>query len=82
MLDRALTNGLYVTLGLEIGRERLGFDYNDPGGGCPPIGGGLRREVLKFKDHPALIIWAIGNELNLDAAGTPGYGMRSMTFQK
>ncbi len=30
ILDQALTNGLYVSLGLEIGRERQGFDYNNP----------------------------------------------------
>ena len=27
----------------------------------------VKREVLKYKNHPALIIWAIGNELNLNA---------------
>ena len=25
----------------------------------------LREEVLKYKDHPALLAWGIGNELNL-----------------
>ena len=29
VLDRALTNGLYVTMGLRAGLERRGFDYND-----------------------------------------------------
>ena len=27
----------------------------------------VRAEVLKYKDHPALLIWAIGNELNMSA---------------
>jgi hypothetical protein len=66
MLDRALTNGLYVTLGLEIGRERLGFDYNDAAAVARQLER-VKPEVLKYKDHPALIIWAIGNELNLNA---------------
>jgi hypothetical protein len=66
MLDRALTNGLYVTMGLEVGRERLGFDYNDKAAVARQLEK-IRQQVLKYKDHPALIIWAIGNELNLDA---------------
>lgn len=66
MLDRALTNGLYVTLGLEIGRERQGFDYNNAAAVARQRAR-VKAEVLKYKDHPALIIWAIGNELNLDA---------------
>ena len=30
MLDRAHRNGLRVAMGLEIGKERHGFDYDDP----------------------------------------------------
>lgn len=66
ILDRALTNGLYVTLGLEVARERQGFDYGDPLSVARQLDQ-LKQEVLKYKDHPALIIWAIGNELNLNA---------------
>jgi hypothetical protein len=66
LLDRALTNGLHVTLGLGLGLERQGFDYNDQAAvtrQCERV----KQEVLKYKNHPALIIWAIGNELNLNA---------------
>ena len=66
ILDEALTNGLYVTLGLDVARERLGFNYNDPAAVARQLER-IKQEVLKYKDHPALIIWAIGNELNLDA---------------
>jgi hypothetical protein len=65
ILDSALTNGLYVTMGLGIGRERQGFDYNDPAAVARQLQR-VKSEVLKYKDHPALIIWAIGNELNLN----------------
>jgi hypothetical protein len=70
ILDSAWTNGLYVTLGLDIARERHGFDYNDPVAVARQLAR-IKTEVLKYKDHPALIIWAIGNELNLNATN-PG----------
>jgi hypothetical protein len=66
ILDRALRNHLYVTLGLPVGRERQGFNYSDPMAVAHQLAG-IKSEVLKYKDHPALIIWAIGNELNLNA---------------
>ena len=66
VLDRALKNGLYVTMGLEVARERHGFDYNDPAAVARQLAE-IKAEVLKYKDHPALIIWGIGNELNLNA---------------
>lgn len=66
VLDRALKNGLYVTMGLEIARERHGFDYNDPAAVARQLAE-VKAEVLKYQDHPALIIWGIGNELNLNA---------------
>ena len=25
----------------------------------------LKNEVLKYKDHPALLVWGIGNEVDL-----------------
>jgi hypothetical protein len=66
ILDRALTNGLYVTMGLEVGHERLGFNYDDQAAVSRQLEQ-IRQQVLKYKDSPALIIWAIGNELNLNA---------------
>lgn len=66
VLDRAMTNGLYVMMGLDVARQRHGFDYNEPAAVARQLEK-LKSEVLKYKDHPALIIWAIGNELNLGA---------------
>jgi hypothetical protein len=66
VLDRAQKNGLYVTLGLEVSRERHGFDYSDTNAIAQQLAA-IKTEVLKFKDHPALLMWDIGNELNLNA---------------
>src|SRR5882724_3277078 len=66
ILDRAETNGLYVTLGLEVARERNGFSYDDPAAVTRQLDK-IKSQIVRYKDHPALIIWAIGNELNLNA---------------
>lgn len=67
VLDEAHKNGLMVTMGIEVGRERHGFDYNDSVAVKKQLER-IKGEVLSLKDHPALMIWAIGNELNLRAA--------------
>lgn len=66
VLDRARSNGLYVAMGLEIARERHGFSYDDAAAVARQLAE-VKAEVLKYKDHPALILWVIGNELNLRA---------------
>jgi hypothetical protein len=66
VLDRALKNGLYVALGLEVARERHGFDYSDSRAVAGQLAE-IKAQVLKFKDHPALLMWDIGNELNLNS---------------
>lgn len=64
ILDDAQSLGLTVTMGLAVGSERHGFDYNDQNAINNQLER-IRAEVMEFKSHPALIIWAIGNELNL-----------------
>jgi hypothetical protein len=64
VLDEAQKNGLMVTMGIEVARERHGFDYNDPKAVLEQLES-IKTEVEALKDHPALLIWAIGNELNL-----------------
>lgn len=63
ILDEAHANGLMVLMGLDIGRERHGFDYSDPIWVKEQFEY-VKGEVLKYKDHPALLAWGIGNELN------------------
>ncbi len=64
VLDEAHKNGLMVTMGIEVARERHGFDYNDSIAVKKQFKR-IEEEILAYKDHPALLIWAIGNELNL-----------------
>lgn len=63
VLDEAHANGLKVTMGIDVGRERLGFDYDNEAAVAAQLER-IRAEVMDLKDHPALIIWGIGNELN------------------
>jgi hypothetical protein len=71
ILDEAHELGLTVNLGIWLTRQRDGFSfYNNK----------LLEEELKrvkniihrYKDHPALLMWSIGNEM---AAGNPGIRM-------
>ncbi len=64
VLDEAARLGLTVAMCIEIGRERLKFDYDDKKAVARQLEF-ARREVLKYKDHPALLAWIIGNEPNL-----------------
>ncbi len=66
VLDRAQKNGLYVTMGIEVACERHGFDYNNEAAVAEQLER-IKNEIQLYKDHPALIIWSIGNELNLRA---------------
>lgn len=64
ILDEAHKRGLTVLFGLWVGCERQGFDYND----TKAVQAQLERftEVVKeYKDHPAILMWGIGNETDL-----------------
>ena len=65
-LEEAQRVGLLVLLGLPVAAERFGMDYDDPNAIA------LQRETIKaavqrFKDHPALLGWILGNELDMGA---------------
>ena len=62
LLDRAHELGLSVTIGIWLGQERQGFNYNDAAS--------VRREIEKsrgffrrYRRHPALLMWGLGNEM-------------------
>ena len=64
VLAKAKDLGLTVTMGLDVARERHGFNYDDTAAVRKQLEK-LRREVIKYRNHPALLMWGIGNELNL-----------------
>ena len=63
-LDSAHKYGLTVTLGLWVAQERNGFNYDDEYAVAGQIAL-LKKDILKLKDHPALLMWGIGNEVDL-----------------
>jgi len=65
-LDQAHASGLSVCVGMWIAHERHGFDYNDEAA--------VREQIARhcavidsLKDHPAVLVWAIGNEVELQS---------------
>jgi hypothetical protein len=66
VLDEADSLGIKVVMGIEVARERHGFDYNDTAAVRAQLEQ-IRNDVMAIKDHPALLMWGIGNELNLRA---------------
>lgn len=64
-LDEAQRLGLKVAVGIEVGNERHGFDYDDAAAVAAQLQR-IREQVTAWKDHPAVLMWVAGNELNLD----------------
>jgi hypothetical protein len=66
ILDEAQRNGLTVLAGLGMANPRHGFDYRDSAR-VDAQRQRIRQAVLALKDHPALLMWALGNETELGA---------------
>ncbi|MEY3398605.1 MAG: hypothetical protein RL220_1199 [Bacteroidota bacterium] len=64
ILDAAQEKGLTVMMGLWVQHERHGFDYNDADKVAAQLEG-FRKVVTELKDHPALLMWGVGNEVDL-----------------
>ena len=62
LLDAAQARGLTVCAGLWVQHERHGFSYRDP-----EVIAEQRSKIMaavrKYKDHPALLLWGLGNEM-------------------
>jgi len=69
ILNNAQQQGLTVMLGLKLGHERHGFNYDDAAAVAAQKEA-IREQVLKYKDYPALLAWGIGNEVDLHYTNT------------
>ena len=68
VLDEAHALGMTVTVGIWLEHERHGFDYSDK----QQVRAQLeqaREAVLRYKDHPALLLWGVGNEMEVPESG-------------
>lgn len=63
LLDKAESLGLTVMAGIWIGRAYEGFDYSDKDA-VSRQKEEVRAVVKRYKSHPALLCWAVGNEPN------------------
>ena len=62
LLDRAHALGITVTAGFWVPHRRHGFDYADAAS-VERERAKLRKAVLEYRDHPALLAWGLGNEM-------------------
>jgi hemoglobin-like flavoprotein len=60
-LDRAHSLGLTALVNLPLGIQRRGFDYGDPAA-LQKQRQRIREIVERYRSHPAVLMWAIGNE--------------------
>ena len=62
LIDRCAELGLTAAAGIHVGHERHGFNYSDPVQ-IKRQREAVRDAVRKYKDHPALLVWGLGNEM-------------------
>lgn len=68
MLDQAQKLGMTITVGMWLGHEEQGFSYNNANQVADQIAM-VRKAVEQYKNHPAVLMWALGNEMEGYANG-------------
>ena len=63
-LDEAQKNGLSVSLGFWVGHKKDGFKADAPATVSRQLEQ-FKEAVRAHKDHPAVLVWAIGNEMEI-----------------
>lgn len=65
ILDEAHAKGIAVQVGIWLGHKRHGFDWSDPAQ-VERQYEMVRAKVLEYRSHPAVLLWALGNEMEID----------------
>ncbi|MFG1239077.1 glycoside hydrolase family 2 TIM barrel-domain containing protein [Xanthobacter autotrophicus DSM 597] len=65
ILDAAQRAGLKVIVGFWLAHPRLGFNYADKAAVTAQLEA-LRHMVERYRTHPALLMWGIGNEVEVE----------------
>ena len=64
MLDKCHRLGLTVTVGIWLGHKEHGFRYTDPKAVAAQFDA-ICGHIARYKNHPALLCWALGNEMEV-----------------
>lgn len=70
LLDTARKYNLMVAMGLSMGQQLHGFNYDDTAAVAKQLTR-IKESVEEFKNHPNLLCWVAGNELNLVKGNVP-----------
>lgn len=65
LMDEAHEHGVSVLVGIWLAHQRHGYDHSDMAVRKEQAER-VRKFVLEFRDHPALLGWGVGNELELN----------------
>lgn len=75
LLDQAHAKGLSVTIGIWLNKQGQGMDYADPDQLSKQLES-AREDVRRYRHHPALLLWGIGNEMEI--GGNPDLVFRQV----
>ncbi|MEM7675921.1 MAG: glycoside hydrolase family 2 TIM barrel-domain containing protein, partial [Myxococcota bacterium] len=70
ILDLAHARGMTVLMGIWLGQVQQGFDYTDNDAVAAQLAR-ARAQVQQYRNHPALLAWGVGNEVEIGAESLP-----------